>query len=105
MNESFDTDQSNPRGSNSQRKFLRVLVIFIFVALIFVIALGAYAVYQTRDLWLDNQPKTHDSPNLQATSTALCEKFITEFPGTPCPPTSTAACEIFITEFPGTPCP
>ncbi|MGB2897179.1 MAG: hypothetical protein WBB65_13565 [Anaerolineales bacterium] len=85
MSESFDPDQSNPEGINSQRKFLRALVIFIVVALIIVIALGVYTVIQTRDLWLDTQPKTLDPADVQATSTAACETFITEFPGTPCP--------------------
>ena len=85
MSESFDTDQSNPEGTDPQRKFLRALVIFIIVALIVVIGLGAYAVFQTRDLWLDTQSKTLGPSDLQATSTAACETFITEFPGTPCP--------------------
>jgi len=85
MSESFDTNQSNPGGSNSQRKFLRALVIFIIVALIIVAALGTYMVFQSRDLWLDTQPKTLDPSDIQATSTAACETFMTEFPGTPCP--------------------
>ena len=85
MSESFDPNQRNSGGSNSQRKFLRALVIFIIAALIIVIGLGAYTLIQSRDLWLDTQPKTLDPADVQATSTALCETFITEFPGTPCP--------------------
>jgi len=85
MSESFDQDQNNSGDANSQRKFLRALVIFIVVALIIVIALGAYTVFQTKDLWWDTQPKTLDPADVEATSTAACDIFITEFPGTPCP--------------------
>jgi hypothetical protein len=50
---------------------------------------------------------------IAATATAACGLFLSQFPGTPCPPagvqeadmTATAACERFISEFPGTPCP
>ena len=48
-----------------------------------------------------------------ATATAACGLFLSQFPGTPCPPavvqevdrTATAACARFISELPGTPCP
>ncbi len=51
--------------------------------------------------------------SIAATATAACGVFLSQFPGTPCPPTgvqeveltATAACERFISEFPGTPCP
>jgi len=51
--------------------------------------------------------------SIDATATAACGLFISQFPGTPCPPaevlaaemTATAACGIFLSQFPGTPCP
>lgn len=51
--------------------------------------------------------------DLQATATAACGLFQTQFPGTPCPPTAvpgieataTKACATFRERFPGTPCP
>jgi hypothetical protein len=85
MSESFDTNESDPVGSNSQRKFLRILMIFIIIAIIIVLALGAIVVFQTKDLWFDTQPKTLDPSEIEGTATAACEDFIQEFPGTPCP--------------------
>jgi hypothetical protein len=85
MNESFDTDVGNPNENNSRRKFLKLLIIFFIVGIIIVFALGAYMLFQTRDLWLDTQPRTLSPSELEATSTATCDTFITEFPGTPCP--------------------
>jgi hypothetical protein len=83
INESFNPDQRNPEGTKSQRKFLQALAVFIKAALILAIALGAYPVFQSRDLWLDTQSKSFNSTDHQATSTAACETFITEFPGHP----------------------
>ena len=85
MSENFDTDPRNTKGNNSQNKFLKALVVFFIVGIIVVVAVGAFMLLQTRDLWLDSQPKTLSPSDIEATSTATCETFITEFPGTPCP--------------------
>ena len=100
MNESFGQDRRPLKETKPQRKNLRILVIFLLIiGLVIVIALGAYMVYQTRDIWLDlksetpktapteimPEPDTTATPDFQATSTAACETFIMEFPGTPCP--------------------
>jgi hypothetical protein len=54
-----------------------------------------------------------ESNRLQATSSAACAQFISDHPGTPCPPmtdpnfsaTATQACSDYVKLFPGTPCP
>jgi hypothetical protein len=81
----WDTYDATDRGSSFQRR-RKLIIIALVIGLIIVLGLGAYVVSQTWDLWFTGSGVVVSDPDKTATS--ACEEFISEFPGTPCPPRS-----------------
>jgi hypothetical protein len=68
-----------------RRIVLILLLVFVFVAIVFGIYQGI-RILRTPDGEPSTAPTIDvSSPDFQATATAACEKFIQQFPGTPCP--------------------
>lgn len=95
-----------------------IIGVIVLAGIILLAVLAIYAVRSYPDLLglrtaTPLQPLPSWTPRVEATATAACLTFLSQFPGTPCPEeaiplievTLTVDCQHFEAIHPGTPCP